>query len=75
PIHGSAPDIAGKGIANPMATILSAAMLLRHSFGREEEAQRIEAAVAGALAAGVRGRDLGGNATTRQIADAVLERL
>jgi len=75
PIHGSAPDIAGKGIANPMATILSAAMLLRHSFGREAEAQRIEAAVAGALADGVRGGDLGGSANTREIGDAVLARL
>jgi 3-isopropylmalate dehydrogenase len=75
PIHGSAPDIAGKGIANPMATILSAAMLLRHSFGREEEAQRIEAAVAGALADGIRGGDLGGSAGTKEVADAVLERL
>ena len=75
PIHGSAPDIAGKGIANPMATILSAAMLLRHSFGREEDAQRIEAAVAGALADGIRGGDLGGSAGTRAIGDAVLARL
>jgi 3-isopropylmalate dehydrogenase len=75
PIHGSAPDIAGKGIANPMATILSAAMLLRHSFGREEDAQRIEAAVAGALAAGIRGGDLGGSAGTREVGDAVLSRL
>ena len=46
PIHGSAPDIAGKGVANPMATVLSAAMLLRHSLGLEEPAARIEAAVA-----------------------------
>ena len=49
PIHGSAPDIAGKGIANPMATILSAAMMLRHSFGMEDAAVRIESAVAGAF--------------------------
>jgi 3-isopropylmalate dehydrogenase len=75
PIHGSAPDIAGKGIANPMATILSVAMMLRHSFAREEEAQRIEAAVASALADGIRGGDLGGNAGTREIGDAVLVRL
>jgi 3-isopropylmalate dehydrogenase len=72
PIHGSAPDIAGKGVANPMATILSAAMMLRHSFGMEAEAARIEAAVAGALAAGVRGRDLGGTHGTRAIGDAVV---
>ncbi len=75
PIHGSAPDIAGKGIANPMATILSAAMLLRHSFGMEAEAARIEAAVAKALADGIRGGDLGGSAGTREIGDAVVERL
>ena len=75
PIHGSAPDIAGQGKANPMAAILSAAMMLRHSFGREAEAARIEAAVAQALAEGVRGGDLGGNAGTAAIGDAVLERL
>lgn len=75
PIHGSAPDIAGKGLANPMATILSAAMLLRHSFGLEEQAVRIEAAVAQALANGVRGGDLGGKAGTREIGDAVLAAL
>ncbi len=75
PIHGSAPDIAGQGKANPLAAILSAAMMLRHSCGREAEAARIEAAVAAALAAGVRGADLGGTASTRQIGDAVFENL
>ena len=75
PIHGSAPDIAGKGLANPMATILSAAMLLRHSLGLEAQAARIEAAVARALAEGVRGGDLGGKAGTQEIGDAVLARL
>lgn len=75
PIHGSAPDIAGRGLANPMATILSAAMLLRHSFGREAEAKRIEAAVAKALADGIKGGDLGGTHGTAAIGDAVLERL
>jgi 3-isopropylmalate dehydrogenase len=75
PSHGSAPDIAGKGIANPMATILSAAMLLRHSFDREADAARIEAAVARALADGIRGGDLGGKAGTREIGDAVIARL
>ena len=75
PIHGSAPDIAGQGKANPMAMILSAAMLLRHSFGREAEAARIEAAVAGALADGIKGGDLGGSHGTRAIGDAVLARL
>ncbi|WP_288804920.1 3-isopropylmalate dehydrogenase [uncultured Novosphingobium sp.] len=75
PIHGSAPDIAGKGLANPMATILSAAMLLRHSLGLEAEAVRIEAAVAKTLADGIKGGDLGGSAGTREIGDAVLARL
>jgi len=75
PIHGSAPDIAGKGVANPMATILSAAMLLRHSFGLEAEAVRIESAVAKALADGILGGDLGGKAGTTEIGDAVVERL
>ena len=75
PIHGSAPDIAGKGLANPMATVLSAAMLLRHSLGLEAEAARVEAAVAKALADGVRGGDLGGNLGTVAIGDAIVERL
>jgi len=75
PIHGSAPDIAGQGIANPMAAILSAAMMLRHSFGKEAEAQRIEAAVSKALADGIRAGDLGGTDGTKVIGDAVLERL
>ncbi|WP_066776803.1 3-isopropylmalate dehydrogenase [Croceicoccus mobilis] len=75
PIHGSAPDIAGKGIANPMATILSAAELLRHSLGQEEQAARVEAAVAKTLADGILGGDLGGSAGTREIGDAVLARL
>jgi 3-isopropylmalate dehydrogenase len=75
PIHGSAPDIAGQGLANPMATVLSAAMLLRHSLGLEAEAARIEAAVARALADGVRGGDLGGSMGTVAIGDAILERL
>ena len=75
PIHGSAPDIAGKDLANPMACILSAAMMLRHSFGREAEAARIEAAVARALADNVLGGDLGGSYGTAAIGNAVLERL
>jgi 3-isopropylmalate dehydrogenase len=58
PIHGSAPDIAGKGIANPLGAILSGAMLLRHSFGLENEAASIESAVREVLAAGNRTRDL-----------------
>ena len=75
PIHGSAPDIAGQGKANPMATILSAAMMLRHSFGLEAEAARIEAAVGKALADGILGGDLGGDYGTQAIGAAVRERL
>ena len=58
PIHGSAPDIAGKGIANPLATVLSAAMMLRHAFGLATEADTVERAVADALAVGLRTRDI-----------------
>ena len=58
PVHGSAPDIAGKGVANPLATFLSAAMMLRHGFGRGEDADRIEAAVDAVLERGLRTPDL-----------------
>ena len=75
PIHGSAPDIAGQGKANPLATILSAAMMLRYSLGQSEAADRIEAAVAKALAGGARSPDLGGTITTMQMGDAVLAAL
>jgi len=75
PIHGSAPDIAGQGKANPLATILSAAMMLRYSLGKAAEADRIEAAVAKALAAGHRTADLGGAVTTAEMGDAVLAAL
>ncbi|MXP28856.1 3-isopropylmalate dehydrogenase [Porphyrobacter algicida] len=75
PIHGSAPDIAGQGRANPCAAILSLAMLLRHSLGMEAEAGRIEQAVGQALAKGVRGMDLGGNADTETMTKAVLSEL
>jgi 3-isopropylmalate dehydrogenase len=75
PIHGSAPDIAGQGKANPLATILSAAMMLRYSLGMAAEADRIEAAVAKALAAGHRTGDLGGTMTTSAMGDAVLAAL
>ncbi len=75
PIHGSAPDIAGQGKANPMATILSAAMMMRHSFGREAESAQIEAAVERALADGIRGSDLGGSHGCEAIGEAVRERL
>ncbi len=72
PIHGSAPDIAGQGKANPLATILSAAMMLRYSLGMAAEADRIEAAVAKALENGARTADLGGLMTTSEMGDAVL---
>ena len=75
PIHGSAPDIAGKGVANPLAQILSLAMLLRWSFGMEDEAKAVEAAVVEALGAGARTADLGGTLTTAQMGDAVLAQL
>ena len=78
PIHGSAPDIAGLGIANPYATILSAALLLRHSLALESEARALEGAVVAALEAGVRTADLkprGAAASTREAGAAVLARL
>jgi 3-isopropylmalate dehydrogenase len=75
PVHGSAPDIAGQGIANPLAMFLSAALLLRHGLGMESEAQAIESAVAAALDAGLRTADLGGDAGTEEALTAVLERL
>jgi len=75
PIHGSAPDIAGQGKANPCAAILSAALLLRHSLRMPEPADRIEAAVAAALASGKRTADLGGDCATTEMGDAVLAAL
>lgn len=75
PAHGSAPDIAGQSIANPLATILSAAMMLRYSLGMATEADSVEAAVEAALDDGVRSRDLGGTATTIEVTDAVLQRI
>ncbi|MEL7317084.1 MAG: 3-isopropylmalate dehydrogenase [Pseudomonadota bacterium] len=71
PIHGSAPDIAGEDKANPMAAILSAAMMLRHSFCLEGEAARVEAAVEKALCDGIRGGDLGGVHGCAEIGEAV----
>jgi len=75
PIHGSAPDIAGQGKANPLAMILSVAMMLRFSLGLPAEADRIEAAVAKALAGGARSGDIGGRMSTREMGDAVLAAL
>ena len=75
PIHGSAPDIAGLGIANPISMILSVAMMLRDSFGRYEDAKRIEDAVEATLAAGILTRDIGGQASTKEMTEAIIERL
>ena len=79
PIHGSAPDIAGQGIANPIGTILSLALLLRHSLGLEDEAQAIEQAVQGVLAEGYRTRDIAGDGGdvvgTRQMGSVIAGRV
>ena len=75
PVHGSAPDITGQGVANPVGMILSAALLLRHGLGREAEATAVESAVDKALDKGIRSRDLGGTATTAEVTKAVLEEL
>jgi len=75
PIHGSAPDIAGKGIANPLAAILSFEMALRWSLGRAELAERLFAAVVSALEAGARTPDIGGKLTTAQMGEAVIAAL
>ncbi len=72
PVHGSAPDIAGQGIANPLAMFLSVAMLLRHGLGLAAEAAAVESAVDRALAAGLRTRDLGGQAGTAEATSTVL---
>ena len=72
PVHGSAPDIAGRGIVNPLATILSASMMLDH-LGLEDAGREVERAVAAVLAAGkVRTPDLGGSSSTREVTEAVL---
>ncbi|MDE1177963.1 MAG: 3-isopropylmalate dehydrogenase [Edaphobacter sp.] len=75
PIHGSAPDIAGKGLANPMAQILSLGMMLRLSLGMPKEAALVEQACIDALAAGARTPDLGGTLNTTQVGDAVIAHL
>jgi 3-isopropylmalate dehydrogenase len=78
PIHGSAPDIAGSGNANPIATILSVALMLRHSFSLEQEATTIEAAVDGVLAAGLRTPDIAAagepSVSTEALTKAIVER-
>jgi 3-isopropylmalate dehydrogenase len=75
PVHGSAPDIAGQGIANPLAMFLSGALMLRHGLGFENEAAALESAVDAALEEGLRTHDLGGTASTVEATRAVLEHL
>jgi 3-isopropylmalate dehydrogenase len=81
PIHGSAPDIAGQGIANPIGTILSAAMLLRYSLGLEKQAQSIESAVRKVLdetavgGFGLRTKDMGGAVKTSEMGNKIVEAL
>ena len=75
PIHGSAPDIAGRGIANPIGTILSTALLLRYSLGLESEAQSIERAVDDAITNGARTADIGGKLPTCQMTDEIIKNL
>ena len=74
PVHGSAPDIAGRGVANPLGAIISAAMLLEH-VGDGESAGRVAGAVAETVAAGIVTVDLGGTANTQQVTDAICQRL
>jgi 3-isopropylmalate dehydrogenase len=75
PVHGSAPDIAGRGSANPLAMFLSAAMMLRHGLGLASEAAAVESGVEAALEAGLRTPDLGGDASTAQASRSVLENI
>jgi len=75
PVHGSAPDIAGRGVANPVGAVLSAAMLLRHSLAAEHAAGAIEAAVEAVIASGARTADLGGDLSTQAMTDRILETL
>jgi 3-isopropylmalate dehydrogenase len=75
PVHGSAPDIAGTGVANPLAMFLSAALMLRHGLSMDSQAAAVESAVDQALADGLRTHDLGGSASTAQATQAVLKNL
>jgi 3-isopropylmalate dehydrogenase len=75
PIHGSAPDIAGRGIANPIGTVLSAAFLLRYSLKLEREARAVEQAVEATIAARCWTPDLGGSATTDEVTNAIIASL
>ena len=73
PIHGSAPDLAGKGLVNPIAAILSVAMMLQYSFNLLEEAKAVEEAVKRAIESGVKTNDIGGSAKTKEVGDQVAE--
>jgi 3-isopropylmalate dehydrogenase len=75
PIHGSAPDIAGRDEANPLAAILSAAMLLEHALGLRSEAEAVEQAVEGVIREGYRTRDLGGGTGTKAVGCKAMGRL
>ncbi len=75
PVHGSAPDLAGRNVANPIGAIASVAMMLRQTAGLEDEARAIEAAIDRVLAAGHRTRDIGGTASTSEVGDRILEAL
>lgn len=75
PIHGSAPDISGKGIVNPVGTILSIGMMLRYSLGLPKEADAVEQAVKNAIDSGVVTKDLGGSSSTKEVGDAVVAEL
>ena len=72
PVHGSAPDIAGQGVSNPIGTILSGALMLEH-FGLTDEAARLQKAVDATTGSGVLTRDIGGTADTDQVVDAIIE--
>ncbi len=75
PVHGSAPDIAGTGKANPLAMLASVALMLRHGIGLEDEATAVESAIDRALEGGLRTADLGGDATTEDATTAVLAQI
>jgi 3-isopropylmalate dehydrogenase len=75
PIHGSAPDIAGKGVANPIGTIMSAAMLLRYSLGLDDEASAVESGVNAAISNGYRTPDLGGTLSTNSMTEKIIDGL
>jgi tartrate dehydrogenase/decarboxylase/D-malate dehydrogenase len=74
PVHGSAPDIAGQGLANPIGTILSGALMLEH-LGLADEAARLQKAVDATTGAGVMTRDIGGTATTDEVVNAIIDHL